>query len=519
LRAAFDITVPQHHGGRLVIADTAIADTLNPLQGTGFQNRWLAGWIYEPLVGRSPIDGQPIPKLADSWDISADGLTYTFHLNRNATWHDGQDVTASDVAFTYRVAIENDLPNRPDKSLITSNSLRVVDDDTFQLQVPELLATFLQLATLPVMPEHIWGAIPVKDWKNNGASTGEDPAHVVGTGPFKLKTFTPQEDAVLSANTEYYDGAPAIDEFEVRKVPSDVPYLINQMVGGAIDLMEISHTDDFSEAVANGSVKISELFETYRMQYYAINLDPERPSPLHDKLVRQALFRAVDREAILYDIRRGSGDVAIGTQPRLSCAYAPERYAETYDFDPEQAEAMLAEDGWRDTDGDGVLDKEGQALTFTLLVNTEAGEINKIADELRNDWKTIHVDMKKEEVETWSDFQARLRQGDYELAIQFFRWDPSGNQGLMFNSQSSQNVMHYNNSAYDEADSEQLHQLDPAKRRDQLIELSAMVWDDLPVGPLYFFRNQVAYNPKVQNVFPNDYAGTYWSLPYVWVEE
>ena len=244
LTQAFAFTPPEHRGGRVVIADTVVANDVHPLTGAGAQNRWLASWIYESLVGRSPIDGQPIPKLADSWDISADGLTYTFHLNRAATWHDGQDVTAADVVFSYDVAIEHDLPNRPDRRMLTSNAIQELDEHTIQIQAEEPFATFLQVAQLPIIPKHIWSEIPIADWKTTAVSSDDDRARAVGTGPFTLVEFNPAQGATLAANSAYYDGPPALSEVELRKVAVDMG-LIDQIAEGDIHLIEVPHRQGF----------------------------------------------------------------------------------------------------------------------------------------------------------------------------------------------------------------------------------------------------------------------------------
>ena len=267
-------------------------------------------------------------------------------------------------------------------------------------------------------------------------------------------------------------------------------------------------------------MNVSEPFATYRMQYYAVNLDPARDSPLQDKLVRQALFRAIDRGAILHDIRQGNGDVAVGTQPLLSCAYDPERYDEKYEYDPELAESMLADEGWLDLDGDSVLENDGRALEFSVLINFESGDIADIANLLKEQWEAVGADVTIETELVWPEFMAKRDDGEFDILIEFRRFDPSGNQSQIFQSENAENYTSYANPAYDEKDWEQLRQLDPAARREALLALSAMVWDDLPIGPMYFYRNQVVSNANVHNVFPNDYSGTaYWSLPYMWIAE
>src|SRR5215207_9184284 len=217
LHEAFAFEEPQNQGGQVIWSQTNDIASVNGLLTADYPTVYVTGFIFEPLVGASPIDGQIIPALADSYEIAPDGRTYTFHLNKDAKWHDGTDVTAEDVKFTYDVALDEKSPN-PRRSTIVQQleSYRVIDEDTFEMVSKEPFATFLYDVpwAVAIMPKHIWEGVAPEEWPNDPGSTGQDPARVIGTGPFKFQEWRQGESVSLVRNDDYYDtnAIPVIDE-------------------------------------------------------------------------------------------------------------------------------------------------------------------------------------------------------------------------------------------------------------------------------------------------------------------
>ncbi|MBA3642845.1 MAG: hypothetical protein H0W59_02110, partial [Chloroflexia bacterium] len=189
LLQTFPMEQPATQGGTLVVGDQGDISTVNGILSADTQSFLITGAIYETLVGGSPIDGQIVPALADSWEMSADGLVYTFHLNTNAKWHDGTDLTAEDVAFSFSAVLD---PNTGSLYTTTVNdavaSYRVIDADTFEITARDRLVSFLYDApgTVAIMPRHIWQSVGFESWSVDGGSTGLDPTRVIGTGPFRF---------------------------------------------------------------------------------------------------------------------------------------------------------------------------------------------------------------------------------------------------------------------------------------------------------------------------------------------
>jgi len=525
LREAFAFEEPQNQGGQVIWSQTADIATVNGLLTADYPTVYVTGFIFEPLVGSSPIDGQIIPALADSYEIAPDGKTYTFHLNKDAKWHDGTDVTAEDLKFTYDVALDEKSPN-PRRSTIMQQleSYRVIDADTFEMVSKEPFATFLYDVPFQVftMPKHIWEGVAPEAWPNDPGSTGQDPARVVGTGPFKFQEWRQGESVTLVRNDAYYDKefTPVIDEFVMRVLP-DPATEVEALKAGEIDLVEVIPAPQVEEVQNTEGLKV-DIYPGYSFSYVGLNMDPEKTTLFQDQRVRAALFVAIDKEAIKDNIYLGFGEVARGTQPKLSFAYAPESIEETYSYDPERAKQLLADAGWADTNGDGIVEKDGQDFRFELLTSSGGGAVlDQLLAELQQRWQEIGIEMTPNLME-WSAMQdVTDKTHDFDALLQGFVWDPSGSQGALFRCDSYQggfNNLKYCNEEFDTLDDQQLRELDREKRRELLIEQSKIVWNDLPVLIYRFGVERPGSSVRLHNFFPTGNGGVYWSLPFVWVE-
>ncbi|CAA9555207.1 MAG: ABC transporter, substrate-binding protein (cluster 5, nickel/peptides/opines) [uncultured Thermomicrobiales bacterium] len=523
LRDYFGFEDPQARGGRVVIGEPAEIGTVNGLLANGYPTHFVTSFLFDKLVGISPIDGKPVPQLADSWEVGADGRTFTFRLNRSARWHDGADVTAEDVVFSFDVALGGELPtNRWSGLRGALASYRVVDADTVEMTATDRLATFLYEvpAFVPIVPRHVWEPVPPAAWQDDPGSTGEDPARVVGSGPFRFVAWQQFERVTLARNDAYYDAVPATDELVFRLLPNK-DRAIEALRAGEVDAVEgVGPTAVEAETDA-GTLRV-DVFEVARMQYYAHNLDPARTPLFQDKRVRQALFVALDRPRIINTVLEASGELALGTQPRRSDAYAPKLVPETYAYDPERARALLAEAGWVDSNGDGTVDRDGREFRFEILANTEASGILKLLPELEQRWREIGVAVTPKLV-GFQELQERIRRHDFDMFVGFQNWDSSGNQGMLFRCDAypdGDNAMAYCNPEYDRLDDLQRREFDPERRLALLIQLSNLAWDDLPLGILRFLQSSAGYSTRLHNFRPDEFGRmrTFWSLQYVWVE-
>src|SRR5690606_34520941 len=192
LRDEFGWEEPGSTGGLVIMINTGDIQTLNPNIASHIASPHIHYHTFNRLCFDSAIDGSQRPDLADSWDVSDDGLVYTFHLNPDARFHDGEPVTAEDVVFSFdSVLDESSLSVRRSDLLQVVDSYRAVDDHTFEMTAKDTFATTLikSAKLVAIVPKHIWEPIPFADWGSAPGSTGSDPAQVVGSGPFKFSEW------------------------------------------------------------------------------------------------------------------------------------------------------------------------------------------------------------------------------------------------------------------------------------------------------------------------------------------
>jgi peptide/nickel transport system substrate-binding protein len=523
LQEDFQYTEAATPGGIFIDSSLADIQSMHPFLTEEVTTSTVVGLVYEPLVGADPRSGQPAPsQLADSWDISADGRTYTFHLNQDAMWHDGTDFTAQDVVFSADALANPDAGSVYTGSFVdTFESWRAIDDDTFELVAKEPTYTALfEIFSLYIVPKHLWENVPLTEWRTDPGATGTDPSRVVGTGPFRFREWIQGDSVTLDRNDDYYGKVPYIDTYVLRVWP-DQTALVNALLNGEVDVATLEAAD-LGALEGNPDIAVAE-YPTRSFAYYEFNLDPDVTTKWQDQRVRQALIYALDRQSIVDNILLGHAEVAQGTQPVVSYAYAPDQVATTYAYDPERARQLLAEAGWTDTDGDGIVDKDGEALSFEMLYAAGSAENDQILAYIQDAWSQIGVDATPRALEFPALIEATTTNPTFEIAYYGFLWDASFIQDAMFGCDQYQvgfNDMMYCNEELDAIFDEAKRTFDEDARRELLIQASNIVNDEQPVAVMHFALNLVGYNAAVQNFIPNTWNGLY-GIDYtqIWIQQ
>jgi peptide/nickel transport system substrate-binding protein len=380
LKAAFaNDEPPGNTEGTYVVGALGDLQSINPLLVNSAPSINVVQLIYEGLFGGDPRTGEPAPSaLSDSWDVAADGLTYTFHLNKTAKWQDGVDFTAADVDFSLQA-----LADPATTSTYTGAfndgvaSWKVIDDDTIQIVAKEVRFSFLyDLQGVYILPKHIWENVPHDQWAVDPGSTGQDASRVVGTGPFKLDSWIQGQEVRLTRNDDYYDDKPNLKDY-IFRIFSDSDAQFNAFLNGEIDSVGLE-PQQVDTVKGTSGLQWAD-YPDRSFNYYEFNLNPETTTLFQDREVRQALMYALDRDSIVQDIFSGFAEVAQGTQPQISYAYAPEEVTTKYAYDPDKAKQLLAQAGWTDTNGNGTVDKNGQELSFELLYGAGSPTLDSLA--------------------------------------------------------------------------------------------------------------------------------------------
>ncbi len=294
-------------------------------------------------------DGSVIPRLAKSWDYDAETFTYTFHLEENVLWHDGEPFTAEDVKFTFEAIMDPDngsenAPNYEDVEAIT-----VLDDHTVSFALAGPNAAFLEYMTMAVMPEHL---LRGEDWQESDFFRAP-----VGTGPYRLEAWDPGQSITLVKNERYFAGPANIDTI-VFKIVTDDNAKALQMRGGELDLTQVTPRDAqlFQDNDAYA------VYDMNTSDYRGILYNFRNPFWQENANLIPAISFAIDREAILNTVILGCGETAYSPLQR-NIYNCPD--VEHYDYNSEKAAEILASAGC-ERDEEGFWCRNGERIRFTI---------------------------------------------------------------------------------------------------------------------------------------------------------
>lgn len=451
------------------------------------------------------------PRLAETYDVSDDGLTLTFRLRRGVRWHDSRPVTAADVVFSVEQARDPTVENRSFAAQFRDLvSLEAVDEHTVRARYSEATPDAIEAWRLPIVPRHL---------AETGAElvTGEFARHPVGCGPFRFVRYLPGEEIVLEANDDYWDGRPSIDRLVFRIYP-DARTGFQALLGDDLDIMVVT-PDLWREAQTSEAGSRLESVLYFRLTLWQIGWNQDGSNPFFtDARVRRAMMLALDREKFI-------ANVAHGLARRAVTSYHPDLVwtdptLEPLPYDPDEAQRLLDEAGWVDSDGDGVRDRDGRPFRFTLTIYTSTQAINdQMAAWQQQSWAEIGVAAEIEKIE-WQQFRERRGAHEYEAATYSLGFTPIPDQLELYHSTAREGGFNYVGLSDSEVD--RLLELgrttwDPDERRRIYYRLQRRLHELQPIGCLLHFATPVLYDRRLKGVVPSPLD--HWrttSGPRVW---
>jgi peptide/nickel transport system substrate-binding protein len=391
-------------GDALVAGSIGEPSTLIPLLASDVPSREVAGQIYSGLVRYDKnlkLEGE----LAESWDISRDGLTITFHLRKGVKWHDGQPFTAHDVLFTYLVTIDPKTPTAYAEDFKQVKKAEAPDPFTFRVTYSKPFAPALESWGVAILPAHL---LEGKD-----ITKSELARKPVGTGPYRFKEWLPGQKLVLAANLDYFEGRPYVGGYVYRIIP-DSSTMYMELKAGGLDMMGLSPVQ--YQRQTSGKAFQSR-FNKYRYPasaytYLGYNL---RHPLFRDRRVRQAITTAINKDEIIQGVLLGMGQIAHGPYKPGTWPYNPK--VKDFNYNPDLARRMLAEAGWRESNSDGILMKEGKPFSFTILTNQGNDLRLKTALIIQQRLKVVGIDVKIRVIEWASFLKNYIDKGDFEALI------------------------------------------------------------------------------------------------------
>ncbi|HEY0969957.1 MAG TPA: peptide ABC transporter substrate-binding protein [Gemmatimonadales bacterium] len=485
-------------GGTLVLVVGAEPNTFFSPRVGGIVGKQVSDLVYERLADIGPglnVVGDEgfEPRLARSWAWSDDSLSITFELDPEARWHDGRPVRSDDVRFTFEV-------NRdPAVASMSLGNVQLIDSVTtpdslhatfwFRERSPEQF--YDAAGRLAILPEHLLGDVP-----RAALPTHELTRTPVGSGPFRFVRHVPGSLVELAADPDHHLGRPLLDRV-ILTVASTPATAVTQLLAGDADMYEALQPSDMPQLARSESV-VAHLGPGHQYSFAAFNTrdrrDASRAHPiLGDREVRRALTMLVDRETLVRSVWDSLAVVGIGPFPRtLPTADTTLR---EIPHDPARGRAILDSLGWRDRDGDGVRERDGQPLTLSVLVPTSSPMRQRIAvilqDQLRDDGVRVSV-----EALEFNAFVERMGRRDFDLTLA--TWvlvdgSPSGARNtwgsLGATERSGQNFGRWVNPVFDTHVDSGLASFDHGERRRHFSSAYQTAIDDAPAVWLYEARN------------------------------
>lgn len=483
---------PQIGGTLLRRLELDIA-TLNPVLATSRYDRLVDSYLFTPLV-HLDSELRPIAGLAESWDVSPDGRVYTFRLNRKATFSDGRPVRASDVIFTLRKIID------PQSEAVQIASYfdhldpartRAVDDHTVIIAFREPLASQLtQFNNVLVLPEHVYSK---GDFRNDYNSAA------VGSGPYRLVRRIPGREVVLQRRADYWDANAHIENIIFKVVTNDATAWNAARVGGVDETMVQSEI--WNRERTNTTLNQELDFRSYYGLAYNYIAWNGRAPLFREKRIRHALSMCLDTGSIIRNLYGGTARALNGHFLPEQWAFNPQVKMVTYDA--EGARQIFASLGWRDSNGDGIIDKGGKPFRFQLMIMSGSAQARSIAQLFQNSLRQVGVQAEISVVDGAAAIQ-RILAGNYEAVYLSWDLDPDPDPFPLFHSSQfpprGQNFVYYSNPRADLLIERGRRELDFDRRRELYRELHAVLAEDQP----YTWVNQPAikwvFNRRVNDV-------------------
>jgi peptide/nickel transport system substrate-binding protein len=434
--------------------------------------------------------GEIFPDLAERWEISPDGKTYTFHLRRNAEWHDGTPFTSADVKFTF----ENVTSKFHPWGRGAFRSLKSVDASdphvaVVQLEIPTAsLIRAVNIAISGILPRHLWeGTEFIKNPYNKKP---------IGTGPFKFVEYIPGDRIRYVKNEKFYiPGQPAFDELVLRIIP-DAAARVAAFEKGEVDML-YNNSVPFTEITRIAKFPNVEIRPSNVSGSAFLGIINMKSKPYDDVRVRHAVAHAIDRGFIRDNVMPGFSEIQIGPLPPVMDL--ANRNLKDYAFDPARANALLDAAGH-------VRKADGTRFEFRLLWPAHDIRVTKMADVIRQNLSAVGIAVSLQPLERAALNQKGYIGEQFDMIIDSYAQGPDPDIGTerlyISNNIHTPPRIYTNNSAYSDPEldklfAEQRIQVDPAKRKQIYDRIQEMVWAALPVLPIVAYSGVGAFRNTV----------------------
>lgn len=497
-------------GGALSYGEYGRPTTLDPITSNDMIALRITELLFNGLVGIDKKQ-QIVPELAESWDASPDGLTYTFRLRKDVRWHakageEARPFTADDVIFTYNIMMH--------PKTITALKVRYefiaeakkIDKHTVRFTLKRPIMNALPKFTFKIIPEF---------GPSNPAYLSREDAfvqHPIGTGPYVYQETTANGEIVLEANPHYFKGAAKIARF-VAKPFADQNIMNQALTYNQIDMSVLVNPRNVPEIQGDKRLRLQP-YNALSYSFFGYNV---RNPLLADSRVRKAFTLAINRNEMLSSFFNGQGTVISGPFAPGSWAYNLDVKPQPYN--PAGAELLLAQAGFK-KGGDGILAKDGRKLALSLKVPIaqESEATKRVVLAFKNYLQRVGAQINVEFLEWESWKKAVFLEHDFDIMFASWVFDDSADISSLFHSAEigawRNNFGGYSNPEVDSLLVESKLTLDHEKRRTIYRKLHEMLADEAPYTFLWTLTNYAAYHKKVRAVEIHPYK--FFSFADTW---
>jgi peptide/nickel transport system substrate-binding protein len=507
---AVDRSVPAY-GDTYIEASIGEPNNLLPVLASDSASSAINALVYNGLI-RYDKDLQWEGELAESWEVSENGLVLTFHLRKDVRWHDGEPLTSADVLFTYQMFVDPQTPTAYAESYRQVSHAETPDLYTFRVVYEKPYAPALGSWAVAIHPKHL-----LEGLSGDQLAKSELTRKPIGTGPYRFTSWISGEKLVLEANEDYFEGRPYLKRVVYRIIPDQSTQLL-ELLSGGLDFMSLNpiqyQTQTDSPAFKRRYNKYKYLAFGYTYLGYNLN----RPL-FQNRRVRQALSYAINKQELIEGVLLGLGQAATGPYKTDTWVYNDQ--VERYSYNPEKARRLLEEAGWSDADGDGILDKNGKPFSFTIVTNQGNDLRIKTGEIIQRRFKEIGVEVKLRVIEWAAFLKEFINPGNFDATILGWTGGPEPDQYNIWHSSKTGprelNFIGFKNAEVDQLLEAGRRTFDRDERKRIYDRFQEILAEEQPYTFLYLRDALPAVASRIEGIKPAPAGITYnfirWYVP------